>query len=98
VPTYRLLPRFQKDWEKLTAAERKEFRAAVKRFIEALNAGSGRFPASLRVHRIDGTADVWSMTWADNGRATFQYGDSIKPGEPHIVWRRVGTHDIYKSA
>jgi hypothetical protein len=34
------------------------------------------------------------MTWADNGRATFSYGDSIQEGEPHIVWHRVGTHDV----
>ena len=33
------------------------------------------------------------MTWAPNGRATFHYGEPIKEGEPHLVWRRVGTHD-----
>ena len=34
------------------------------------------------------------MTWAPNGRATFEYGDEITKGEPHVVWRRVGTHDV----
>jgi hypothetical protein len=35
------------------------------------------------------------MTWAPDGRATFTYGDSVKPGEAHILWNRIGTHDIY---
>ncbi len=34
------------------------------------------------------------MTWAPNGRATFQYGDEATPGETHVIWRRIGTHDI----
>lgn len=28
-------------------------------------------------------------------RATFEYGDEIL-GEPHIVWRRIGTHDVFR--
>jgi hypothetical protein len=34
------------------------------------------------------------MTWADDGRATFGYGNSLIADEPHILWRRVGTHAI----
>ncbi len=34
------------------------------------------------------------MTWADDGRATFSYGKSDQPDDPHIIWRRIGTHDI----
>jgi hypothetical protein len=32
---------------------------------------------------------------APDGRATFQYGDEVQAGEPHIVWRRIGTHDVF---
>lgn len=35
------------------------------------------------------------MTWASDGRAIFHYGDEIHPGEPHIIWLRIGTHDIF---
>jgi hypothetical protein len=38
---------------------------------------------------------VWSITWADDVRATFSYGVEVRPGEEHIVWRRVGGHEIY---
>lgn len=37
------------------------------------------------------------MTWdMPNGRATFAYGDEQLRGESHIIWRRVGGHDIFK--
>jgi hypothetical protein len=34
------------------------------------------------------------MTWAPDGRATFEYGEAIHAGEPHIIWRRCGNHVI----
>jgi hypothetical protein len=37
---------------------------------------------------------MFELTWAGDGRATFSYGRSIREGEPHIVWHRVGTHDV----
>jgi hypothetical protein len=43
-----------------------------------------------------GYDDVWELTWAPDGRATFEYGASVKEGQPHVRWRRVGTHDIFK--
>jgi hypothetical protein len=36
------------------------------------------------------------MTWAPDGRATFEYGDEIQPGEAHIIWRRIGTHSVFR--
>ncbi|HEV2755352.1 MAG TPA: hypothetical protein VG318_06200 [Actinomycetota bacterium] len=44
---------------------------------------------------MQGARNVYEMTWAPNGRATFEYGDERIEGEPHVVWRRVGTHDIF---
>jgi hypothetical protein len=37
------------------------------------------------------------MTWAPNGRATWQYGPEQRPGERHVIWRRIGTHDIFRA-
>jgi hypothetical protein len=31
-----------------------------------------------------------------DGRATFEYGDEIQPGEAHIIWRRIGTHSVFR--
>jgi hypothetical protein len=55
----------------------------------------GRFRAGLRVRGVEGAPGIFEMTWAPDGRATFEYGKEISPGEPHIIWRRVGGHDIF---
>jgi hypothetical protein len=40
----------------------------------------------------------YEMTWAPDGRALWKYGTPLqgKPG-PHIVWLRVGTHDVFEN-
>ena len=35
------------------------------------------------------------MTWAADGRANFSYGTPVVAGEPHVVWRWIGTHQIF---
>lgn len=37
----------------------------------------------------------YEFRFAGDGRALFMYGTSPHPGDVHIVWLRVGTHDIY---
>jgi hypothetical protein len=49
------------------------------------------------VKRVQGTREIFEMTWAKDGRATFQFGDELRPGEPHVIWRRIGTRDIFES-
>jgi hypothetical protein len=34
------------------------------------------------------------MTYAADGRATFEYGEEQRPGEAHIKWRRIGDHGV----
>jgi hypothetical protein len=36
------------------------------------------------------------MTWAPDGRATFQYGEEVDRGRAHVIWRRIGTHAIFR--
>lgn len=57
----------------------------------------GQFRAGLRVKGVRGAEGVFEMTWADDGRATFQYGPEQIEGEPHVIWRRVGGHGIFGS-
>ncbi len=97
MPTYEKLPRFQKDYDQLSADDQERFRQAAAKFVEDLIRGRG-FRPSLRVKGVQGAAGVYEMTWAPNGRATFQYGDPIRPGEAHVIWRRVGTHSILGEA
>ena len=92
--TFAWLARFGTDFDALSPSQQAAFLAAVAQFVEDLRSGAG-FRHGLRVKGVKGAAGIFEMTWADNGRATFEYGDAVVAGEPHIVWRRVGTHTIF---
>jgi hypothetical protein len=95
VPTFAWLARFGADFDRLSPAQQAAFLAAVAQFVEDLGEG-GQFRNGLRVKGVQGASGVFEMTWADDGRATFQYGDAVLEGEPRVIWRRVGTHDIFR--
>ena len=93
MPTYARTRQFDRDYATLTPEERTAFQRAVAKFVADL--GSGKFRPGLRVKGIQGAPGVFEMTWADDGRATWQYGDPILEGQPHIIWRRIGGHAIF---
>ncbi len=92
MPTYARTARFRREYRRLGPAEQRAFLAVVARFVESL--AHGEFDPALRVKRVQGTRGVWEITWAPDGRATFSYGPEIRPGEAHVIWRRVGTHRV----
>jgi hypothetical protein len=94
MPTHDELQSFLRDWDNLTRKEQERFLAAVKKFVEDLGQGR-RFRQGLRVKGVQGAGGIYEMSWAPDGRATFEYGDEITPGEAHIIWRRIGGHDIF---
>ncbi|MGW3653540.1 hypothetical protein [Streptomyces sp. NPDC000878] len=94
MPTYETLPRFTADLQHLTPAQRQRFRRVVlDAFVPDLRSGR-QFRPGLRIKRVQRAPGVFELTWAGNGRATWQYGPEIVTGVPHIVWRRIGTHDV----
>jgi hypothetical protein len=95
MPTRDVLASFWRDWGELTPEQRREFKKALQKLIADLRAG--QFRVGLRVKRVQGTDGIFEMTWTKDGRATFQYGDELNPGEAHIVWRRIGTHDVFNA-
>jgi hypothetical protein len=94
LPTYAWLARFGADFDALSPGQQLAFLAAVAQFVDDLEHGKG-FRKGLRVKGVKGASGIFEMTWADNGRATFEYGNSVVEGEPHIVWRRIGSHSIF---
>lgn len=94
MPTYGQTDRFKKDHAALSTEDKKRFNAAIARFVEDLKAKRG-FRKGLRVKRVKGAQGIFEMSWADDGRATFEYGEEQIEGEPHVIWRRVGTHDVF---
>nr|WP_012477083.1 hypothetical protein [Streptomyces sp. FR1]ABC67442.1 hypothetical protein pFR1.54c [Streptomyces sp. FR1] len=97
MPTYETLPRFAADLDRLTPEQRRKFRQTVAAFVEDLRAG-GRFRAGLRIKRVQRASGIYELTWSMGagpaGRATWQYGPARRPDTPHVIWRRIGTHDI----
>ena len=93
MPTFATAHRFDRDYARLSPENRAGFRAAVGDFVVDLP--EGKFRKSLRVRGVQGARGVFEMTWAPDGRATFEYGEEQADGEPHVIWRRVGTHDVF---
>ncbi|CAN5763973.1 hypothetical protein BH18ACT13_BH18ACT13_09010 [soil metagenome] len=96
MPTREILPQFWGDWARLTAEQRAAFLLAVDKLIADLRAGTG-LRAGLRVKGVRGSPGAYELTWAPDGRATFSYGRSVVGDEPHIIWRRIGTHAILRA-
>ena len=95
--TFSTTPRFDADYAALSRDERERFKRAVSQFVDDLKAGRRPRPG-LRVKRVQRTERIREMTFAPDGRATFEFGDPVRESEPHAIWRRVGTHEVLHSA
>lgn len=95
MPTFFRSTSFLNDWRSLTPEQKRTFKAAVREMVADLQARQP-FRPSLRVKRVQKAKGVYEMTWAPDGRATFEFGPPQIPGEAHIIWRRIGGHDIFK--
>jgi hypothetical protein len=93
VPTFFRSAPFLQDWRTLTPEQKARFKAAVREMVDDLRTGRG-FRPGLRVKRVQKVKGIFEMTWAPDGRATFEYGPEVRPGDPHIIWRRIGSHVI----
>jgi hypothetical protein len=94
VPTFERLARFDREFRRLSREQQRAFLAMLPVFIAALKENPPSFPPALRVHRVQGAIGVWEITFAPDGRATFEYGPEVLAHEPHVVWRRVGSHGV----
>lgn len=94
-PTYSVAARAAREYARLSREQRRQFNAARVLFVEALRADPSALPVGLRVKRVQGHDGIWEMTWAHDGRATFEYGMEQMPGQPHVRWRRIGNHSIF---
>lgn len=94
MPTYETAPTFLRDWQHLSPAQQRLFRRAMRKFVADLKAWHAP-RAGLGIKGLQGHEGIYEFRYAPDGRALFRYGTSPHPGDTHIVWLRVGTHDIY---
>lgn len=92
MPTFEVTRRFRRDYERLTPQQKAALFAAVRKFVQDLRAGS--FRKGLRVKAIRGAPGIFEITWASDGRATFEFGPAVRTGDVHVIWRRCGTHGV----
>jgi hypothetical protein len=96
MPTHDEEPDFLRDWASLSNEQHERFLKTVKKLVHDARAG-GLYRKSLRIKHVQGHAGIYEMTWADDGRATFEFGTSPHAGDVHVIWRRIGSHDILKA-
>jgi hypothetical protein len=94
MPTREILESFWRGCDRLSPEDQRAFLAAVEKFVHDLRAGSG-IRKGLRVKGVQGARGIYELTWAADGRATFQFGPAVVDDEPHIIWRRIGRHEIF---
>jgi hypothetical protein len=94
VPTFERLARFDREFRRLPRELQRAFLAALPLFVAALREKPPAFPPALRIHRVQGSDRIWEITFAPDGRATFEYGGEVVEGETHVIWRRVGSHGV----
>lgn len=92
-PTFEFPAGFAREVARLSREQDRAFRQAVGKLVDALKDGREP-PHSLRIKRVQGTKDIWEMSYSGDGRATFRYGAEVKPDETHVEWLRVGGHEI----
>lgn len=95
MPTFQTTPRFDRDWKQLTPELKARFQHVITgQYVPDL--ARGAFRAGLRVKGVQAAPGVFEMTWAPDGRATFSYGRPQRAREPHVIWRRIGIHEIFR--
>lgn len=94
MPTFERFPRFRREFQNLTVDQQRAVLHMLHLFLAGLRLGT--FDSRLRLKRVHDHPGIWEITWAPDGRATFAYGPGVLPGEPHIIWRRIGSHGIFQ--
>ena len=106
MPTFEAHDRFRNEHRGLSAARQQLFSRALDEFIEVFlewekeqRPGIPRFPARLRVKSVQGhpriRPRIMELSWAGDGRCTWQIGISKLQGKYHVIWRRIGSHAIF---
>lgn len=96
MPTHDERPQFMREYAGLPRNQKILFLAAIDKMVKDLQAGRA-FRPGLRIKGVQGHPGVFEMTWAPDGRATFSYGTSPHPGDVHLIWRRIGGHEIFQN-
>ncbi len=68
----------------------------MAKLVAALKQTPPALPGNPLVHPLAGHRGAYELRFAPDGRATFTFGAAVREGQPHIIWRRIGTHDVLR--
>ena len=92
--------KFKRDYKKLKSEHRNQFENIFETFMDDLEnhlIHKSPMPAKYRFKILRQSDGVMSMTWYFSrpaGRATFHIEE--QNGKPVLVWRRIGSNEIYR--
>ncbi len=94
-PTFEASASARRAYDKLPRRQQDAFDRAVKLLVAGLRDSPPSYHPSLRVKRHQSSGPgVYELSFGDGGRALFQRGQEIRPGDPHIEWLAIGDHKI----
>ncbi len=103
MPTFEAHDRFWREYECLRDDQQDAFNQALREFISVLRdwererrPGNPIFPQRLGITAMVKQRNIKEFAWAGDGRCTWEYGTPQIPDKFHVIWRRIGTHAIYK--
>lgn len=94
MPTFDRLALFKREYRKLTPEQQARFKVAVAKLVAALSRTPAGLPGEPLVNPLAGHHHVYELRFAPDGRATFTFGEPVREGQAHIIWRRIGGHDV----
>ena len=84
MPTFETLPRFERDWKKLSEQQKATFRKVVTEvFVPDLAAPDRPFRPGLRVKGVTARPGVLEMTWDSDGRGRPR--STCSPSTPSLL-------------
>ena len=92
-PTFDRLAQFKRDYARLTSAQRELFCAAVKKFVAPLSTTPPGDVGEPLVRELKEHPGFFEMRFARDARAIYTFGTAVRPGQPHVVWCRIGNND-----
>ena len=92
--TFDRLALFKREYRRLTPEQKARFKVAVAKLVAALKQTPPTLPGDPLVHPLAGHRGLYELRFAPDGSATFTLGPPVRGSEPHVIWRRIGGHDV----
>lgn len=93
MPTFDVSDQFWNEWDRLHLSRQERFLKARDEFVACLKK-KRPFPAHLDIHPLKSQKGVFIFCFGPDNRALFRYGDEQAPGDAHILWLRIGGHEV----